>query len=80
MDVHARAALMFLPRFCRTQVSSLSKFVDETLNRTPNRAAPYVGASAFAQNGGLHVAAPEHSPDSYQVRISRRASSRAARV
>jgi len=47
-------------------LSSLSHFLDETLNRTPDRAAPYVGASAFAHKGGLHVAALERSPDSYQ--------------
>ena len=47
-------------------MTSLSKFVDETLNRTPNRASPYVGASAFAHKGGLHVSAIERSPDSYQ--------------
>jgi 2-isopropylmalate synthase len=40
--------------------------VDETLNRTPNQAAPYVGSSAFAHKGGLHVAAMERSPLSYQ--------------
>jgi len=47
-------------------VTSLSRFVDETLNRTPNRAAPYVGASAFAHKGGLHVSAIERDPNSYQ--------------
>lgn len=45
-------------------VTSLSRFVDETLNRTPNRAAPYVGASAFAHKGGLHVSAIERDPNS----------------
>ena len=47
-------------------MSSLSRFLDEMLDRTPDRAAPYVGASAFAHKGGLHVAALEHSTDSYQ--------------
>jgi len=47
-------------------ISSLSRFLDETLNRNPDRAAPYVGASAFAHKGGLHVAALERSTDSYQ--------------
>jgi len=47
-------------------ISSLSRFVDETLNRKPNAAAPFVGASAFAHKGGLHVAAMERSPNSYQ--------------
>ncbi len=54
---------------CRNElsnISSLSRFVDEILNRTPNHAAPYVGTSAFAHKGGLHVAAMERSPMSYQ--------------
>ena len=54
---------------CRDQLSGLtrlSRFVDETLNRTPLASAPFVGASAFAHKGGLHVAAMERSPLSYQ--------------
>jgi 2-isopropylmalate synthase len=54
---------------CREQLSgltSLSRYVDEILNRTPNHAAPFVGTSAFAHKGGLHVAAMERSPLSYQ--------------
>jgi 2-isopropylmalate synthase len=47
-------------------ITSLSRFVDETMNRTPNSASPYVGTSAFAHKGGLHVAAMERSPLSYQ--------------
>lgn len=48
------------------ELTSLSRYVDEILNRTPNHAAPYVGASAFAHKGGLHVAAMKRSPMSYQ--------------
>eukprot|EP00538_Stauroneis_constricta_P006452 CAMPEP_0119551124 /NCGR_PEP_ID=MMETSP1352-20130426/4471_1 /TAXON_ID=265584 /ORGANISM="Stauroneis constricta, Strain CCMP1120" /LENGTH=694 /DNA_ID=CAMNT_0007597133 /DNA_START=13 /DNA_END=2094 /DNA_ORIENTATION=- len=54
---------------CRDHLSKLtqlSRWLDETLNRTPNQAAPYVGASAFAHKGGLHVAAMERSSKSYQ--------------
>jgi 2-isopropylmalate synthase len=47
-------------------ITSLSRYVDEILNRTPNAAAPYVGSSAFAHKGGLHVAAMERSSASYQ--------------
>lgn len=47
-------------------LTSLSRYVDEILNRSPQQAAPYVGASAFAHKGGLHVAAMERSPLSYQ--------------
>jgi 2-isopropylmalate synthase len=48
------------------ELTQLSRFVDETLNRTPCLSAPFVGASAFAHKGGLHVAAMERSPLSYQ--------------
>ena len=54
---------------CRSQLNgltSLSRYVDEILNRTPQHSAPFVGASAFAHKGGLHVAAMERSPLSYQ--------------
>lgn len=43
-------------------ITSVSRFVDETLNRQPVSSAPFVGASAFAHKGGLHVAAMERSP------------------
>eukprot|EP00934_Nitzschia_sp_Nitz4_P003351 Nitzschia sp. Nitz4//scaffold39_size137210//57084//58991//NITZ4_003198-RA/size137210-processed-gene-0.113-mRNA-1//-1//CDS//3329550380//3341//frame0 len=48
------------------ELTNLSRYVDEILNRTPHNAAPFVGASAFAHKGGLHVAAMERSPLSYQ--------------
>jgi len=49
-----------------SELTKLSRFVDETLNRTPESGAPYVGSSAFAHKGGLHVSAMEKSPLSYQ--------------
>jgi 2-isopropylmalate synthase len=48
------------------EMTDLSRFVDEILNRTPDIGAPFVGKSAFAHKGGLHVAAMERSPLSYQ--------------
>lgn len=47
-------------------ITSVSRFVDETMNRQHHTAAPFVGSSAFAHKGGLHVAAMERSPMSYQ--------------
>ena len=47
-------------------ISKLSRFVDETLNRSHNSAAPFVGTSAFAHKGGLHVSAMKRNPLSYQ--------------
>lgn len=49
-----------------SEITSLSRFVDEVINRNPNSYAPYVGTSAFAHKGGLHVSAMERSPMSYQ--------------
>ena len=47
-------------------LTSLSRFVDEVLNRSPDQAQPYVGSAAFAHKGGLHVSAMEKDPTSYQ--------------
>lgn len=49
-----------------SDLTTMSRFVDEQLNRTPQTSAPFVGASAFAHKGGLHVAAMERNPLSYQ--------------
>ncbi len=43
-------------------LTQLSRTFDERLNRTPNRHAPYVGASAFAHKAGLHASAVAKSP------------------
>lgn len=44
----------------------ISRMLDERLNRTPNRHAAYVGESAFAHKGGLHVSAVEKDPACYE--------------
>ena len=36
------------------------------LNRAPNRHAPYVGESAFAHKGGIHVSAVQKDPRTYE--------------
>jgi 2-isopropylmalate synthase len=38
------------------RLSESAHFVDELLNRPPNRSQPYVGRDAFAHKGGMHVA------------------------
>ncbi len=43
-----------------------SRLLDELLNRAPNRAAPYVGESAFAHKGGIHVSAVQKNPSTYE--------------
>jgi 2-isopropylmalate synthase len=48
------------------RLTHVSHFLDERLNRAPDRHAAYVGDSAFAHKGGLHVSAVEKDPRSYE--------------
>ena len=48
------------------KLSRISHTLDEILNRAPNRHAPYVGASAFAHKGGLHVSAVQRDATTYE--------------
>ena len=43
-----------------------SRMLDDILNRVPVRAAPYVGASAFAHKAGLHASAILKDPATYE--------------
>ena len=47
-------------------LTDLSRLQDEILNRSSNRNAPYVGASAFAHKGGLHASAVNKDPKTYE--------------
>jgi 2-isopropylmalate synthase len=47
-------------------LTKVSRKLDEMLTRAPDRHAPYVGASAFAHKGGLHVSAVEKDPRTYE--------------
>ncbi|MBV8538678.1 MAG: citramalate synthase [Alphaproteobacteria bacterium] len=48
------------------QLTHVSRLLDERLNRTSARGAAYVGESAFAHKGGLHVSAIEKDPRTYE--------------
>lgn len=48
------------------RLTQISRTFDERLNRTPNRHAPYVGASAFAHKAGLHASAVAKNPSFYE--------------
>jgi 2-isopropylmalate synthase len=43
-----------------------SRFVLELANIPPNRYQPYVGRSAFAHKGGVHISAVERNPVTYE--------------
>jgi 2-isopropylmalate synthase len=48
------------------ELRDLSRFVSELANRTPWAAQPYVGDSAFAHKGGMHVSAVQKHPETYE--------------
>jgi len=47
-------------------LTHVSRYLDEALNQAPARNAPYVGASAFAHKGGIHVSAVQKDPRTYE--------------
>ena len=48
------------------ELRDVSRFVSELANRKPWLAQPYVGDSAFAHKGGIHVSAVLKHPDTYE--------------
>ena len=49
-----------------SQLTETSRFVSEVVNLAPDEHAPFVGRSAFAHKGGLHVSAVERNPLTYE--------------
>ncbi len=47
-------------------LSKVSHFLDDILNKETDKFAPYVGLYAFAHKGGLHVSAVEKNPQCYE--------------
>ena len=47
-------------------LTRVSRLLDDILNRVPQKAAPYVGASAFAHKAGLHASAIVKDPATYE--------------
>jgi len=48
------------------RLTEVARFVAAVANLNPDAHAPYVGTSAFAHKGGIHVAAVAKLPESYQ--------------
>ena len=48
------------------QLRELSLFIDEMANFIPDKHRPYVGESAFAHKGGIHVSAIRRNPETYE--------------
>ena len=65
-DLELKMGYQCLPAGKLEQLYELSHFVAEVANLTPDEHLPFVGKSAFAHKGGVHVAAMRRSPQSYQ--------------
>lgn len=48
------------------KLRELSRFVYELANLSPDKHQPYVGNSAFAHKGGVHVSAIQRHPETYE--------------
>lgn len=49
-----------------SKLTEASRFVSEVVNLAPDEHAPFVGRSAFAHKGGIHVSAVERNPLTYE--------------
>jgi 2-isopropylmalate synthase len=65
-DLELKMGYQCLPTGKLEHLYDLSHFVAEVANITPDEHLPFVGKSAFAHKGGVHVAAMRRSAQSYQ--------------
>ncbi len=65
-DLQLKMGFCCMPPEKLTHLTELSRFVAEVANLTHDRHLPFVGASAFAHKGGLHVAAVLKNEETYQ--------------
>ncbi|MBW1760525.1 MAG: citramalate synthase [Deltaproteobacteria bacterium] len=65
-DVELKLGFQCLPESGLEQLYDLAHFVAEIANLNPNEHAAYVGRSAFAHKGGVHVSAIRRHPESYE--------------
>jgi len=65
-DLELKMGCQCLPDGALRHLSRVSHTVAEIANMAPNNQAAYVGKSAFAHKGGMHVAAIRRNIDSYQ--------------
>lgn len=65
-DLELKLGYRCLPEGKLAGLTRLANFVSETANLAPDPRQPFVGASAFAHKGGVHVAAIMKVEESYQ--------------
>ncbi len=65
-NLELKLGLRCLPDGRLRELGELTRFVAEVANVAPDEHMAYVGKSAFAHKGGVHVAAMRRHPDAYQ--------------
>ncbi|MFN2297933.1 MAG: citramalate synthase [Anaerolineales bacterium] len=65
-DIELKMGEPCLPKGQLTRLFETAHFVAEIANLSPDEHIPFVGKSAFAHKGGIHVAAMRRNPSSYQ--------------
>lgn len=65
-NLELKAGLSALPEGRLHEITELSRWVDEVALVRPDERAPYVGQSAFAHKGGMHVNAVLKNPTSFE--------------
>jgi 2-isopropylmalate synthase len=61
-----KMGLTCIPEASLRELRSLSRFASELANRKPWDSQPYIGDSAFAHKGGMHVSAVVKHPETYE--------------
>jgi 2-isopropylmalate synthase len=65
-NLHFKMKLTSVPEKSLPRLRELSHFVDEIANIRPDARQPWVGSTAFAHKGGMHVHAVERVVHSYE--------------
>ncbi len=65
-DLELKMGYQCVPEGNLPDITDVSNFVAEVANLSPDDHAPFVGQSAFAHKGGIHVAAMRRNVNSYQ--------------
>ncbi len=65
-NLELKFGLRCLPEGKLRELTELSRFVNEVCNMVPAKGQPYVGQSAFAHKGGVHIDAVKKNPATYE--------------
>jgi len=79
LELKHNGAYTCLPEGHMNQLAEVSRFVSDICNLHPFDRQPYVGTSAFAHKGGVHISAVRRNPRTYE-HIEPRAVGNAQRI